>query len=138
MEFEGIDYYDILQCDKKASQEEIKRSYQNLVLTYHPDKKDCGHHYENFLNIQKAWSVLRDPQSRKQYDALLSCEEHNECLLYDTISVVDLNHNSQDGVYSYQCRCGGTYFVNAIDLIPPTILVECSECSLSIQINVSS
>jgi len=31
-------YYEILEVDKKASQEEIKSAYRRLVMLYHPDK----------------------------------------------------------------------------------------------------
>ena len=30
-------YYDILGVDKKASQDDIKKAYRNLVKKYHPD-----------------------------------------------------------------------------------------------------
>ncbi|KPI91584.1 DPH4-like [Papilio xuthus] len=138
MESEVIDYYEILQCDRNATLEELKRNYQRLALTCHPDKKISSEDNENFLNIQKAWTVLRDPQSRKEYDALLSCEEHRELLLYDSISVPDLNYNSCSSFYTYQCRCGGLYSVTSSELVPPKTYVECNECSLSIQIDVPS
>lgn len=132
-----VDYYQVLQCGRNATLEELKRNYQRLALNCHPDKIS-SEDYEKFLDIQKAWSVLRDPQSRKEYDALLSCEEHREVLLYDSISVSDLNYDACNSVYSYQCRCGGFYLVAVSELLPPKIYVECDECSLSIQINVAS
>ena len=33
-----VDYYKILEIDKEASSEDIKRSYRRLSLKYHPDK----------------------------------------------------------------------------------------------------
>ncbi|CAK1581784.1 unnamed protein product [Parnassius mnemosyne] len=136
MESNVINFYEILQCDRNASAEELKRSYQRLVLTFHPDKKITSNNHESFLNIQKAWSVLRDPHSRKQYDALLSCEEHKELLLYDTVSVLDMDYDNSSSIYSYQCRCGGNYSVCASELKPPEIVIECDECSFSIQVIV--
>ena len=35
MEF--IDYYKILEVDKKATEEEIKKAYRKLARKYHPD-----------------------------------------------------------------------------------------------------
>ncbi|CAG4989041.1 unnamed protein product [Parnassius apollo] len=136
MESNVINFYEILQCDRNASAEELKRNYQRLVLTCHPDKKITSNNHESFLNIQKAWSVLRDPHSRKQYDALLSCEEHKELLLYNTVSILDMHYDNSSSIYSYQCRCGGKYSVSASELKPPEIVIECDECSFSIQIIV--
>jgi preprotein translocase subunit Sec63 len=33
-----MDFYEILEVDKGATQEDIKKSYQQLVLKHHPDK----------------------------------------------------------------------------------------------------
>ena len=32
------DYYDILGVNRNASDEEIKKSYRQMALTYHPDR----------------------------------------------------------------------------------------------------
>ena len=32
------DYYKILDVDRKASAEEIKKAYRNLAMKYHPDR----------------------------------------------------------------------------------------------------
>ncbi|KOB74012.1 putative CSL-type zinc finger domain-containing protein [Operophtera brumata] len=124
------DYYTVLQCDKTASAEELKRSYQRLLLSSHPDKNDDDSD-EKFLLIQKAWSVLREPESRKQYDATLTCQEHTEVLLYDTVSLSDMTLASED-IYTYSCRCGGTYKLENSEAIQKNIYIGCDECSFSI------
>lgn len=132
-----VDYYKVLQCDRNSSLEELKKSYQQLALTLHPDKSV---EVENdvFLMIQKAWTILRDPESRRQYDAELSLQDHNETLLYDSISISDMDYNSGENVYTYSCRCGGTYLLEKYDrhMMPSQVIIGCDECSFSIQINM--
>lgn len=68
-------YYEILEVDKKASPEIIKKSYSTLAKKYHPDlqpedmKQDAE---EKFKLINEAYEVLSDPEKRKNYDASLS------------------------------------------------------------------
>jgi curved DNA-binding protein len=65
------DYYKILEVDKKASQDEIKKAYRKLALKYHPDKnKDNKQAEEKFKLINEANQVLSDPGKRKKYDEL--------------------------------------------------------------------
>lgn len=61
-------YYEILEVDKKASQDEIKSAYRRLVMLYHPDKNKLPEAEEMFKGIAEAYSVLSDPGKRKQYD----------------------------------------------------------------------
>lgn len=61
-------YYEILEVDKKASQEQIKSAYRRLAMLYHPDKNKVPEAEEMFKRIAEAYSVLSDPSKRKQYD----------------------------------------------------------------------
>lgn len=78
-------YYEILEVDKKASSEIIKKSYSTLAKKYHPDlqpedmKQDAE---EKFKLINEAYEVLSDSEKRKSYDAslsenMISKEEYN-------------------------------------------------------------
>jgi curved DNA-binding protein len=65
------DYYKILGIDKKATQEEIKKTYRKLAITYHPDKNPGNKAAEEkFKEITEAYEVLSDPEKRKKYDEL--------------------------------------------------------------------
>src|SRR5215218_6291877 len=69
------DPYKVLSVDKKASQDEIKKSYRKLVRQYHPDKNPGDKAAEErFKEIQGAYDVLSDPEKRKQYDAFGSAD----------------------------------------------------------------
>ncbi len=64
------DYYKTLGVDKKASAEEIKKSYRKLARKYHPDRNpDDKQAEERFKEISQAHDVLGDPEKRKQYDS---------------------------------------------------------------------
>lgn len=130
-----VDFYKVLQCDRNTSFEDLKKNYQKLILSLHPDKignEDKG----VFHLVQKAWSVLKDPESRKLYDAELMCQDHSDFLLYDTISLSDMEYSSNGNFYTYCCRCGGTYLLDSSEAIGNKVIIGCDECSFSVQVNL--
>lgn len=63
------DYYEILGADRNASESELKKSYRQMALKYHPDKNpDNQGAEERFKEAAEAYEVLRDPEKRKVYD----------------------------------------------------------------------
>jgi molecular chaperone DnaJ len=72
------DYYKILEVDRSASQDDIKKSYRKLALKYHPDKNDGDKiAEEKFKEISDAYSILSDPDKKSQYDRFGSVGENN-------------------------------------------------------------
>ena len=67
------DFYAILGVSKDASQSDIKKSYRKLAKTLHPDRNAGDAAKElRFKEVGEAYSVLSDPEQRKQYDAIRS------------------------------------------------------------------
>ena len=64
-------YYDILEVNKNASPEIIKKAYKTLIKKYHPDlqKNDLKSKYEEKIKkIKEAYEILSDSEKRKNYD----------------------------------------------------------------------
>lgn len=61
-----MSYYEILDVEKTASADDIKKSYRKLAMKYHPDKN--GGDDTKFKQIQEAYSVLGDQSKRDAYD----------------------------------------------------------------------
>lgn len=63
------EYYDLLEVNPKASQEEIKKAYRKQAMKYHPDRNPGDKEAEQkFKQINEAYEVLKDEQKRAAYD----------------------------------------------------------------------
>ena len=62
------DYYEILQIQTTASQNEIKNQFRKLAKKWHPDRKQSDDAEEKMAQINTAYEVLSDPKRRKMYD----------------------------------------------------------------------
>ena len=66
---EKRDYYEVLGVDKGADDATLKRAYRKLAKKYHPDMNPGDQEAEaKFKEATEAYSVLSDPEKRKQYD----------------------------------------------------------------------
>jgi len=128
-------YYDILDCDPTANNEEVKRRCRELLKRVHPDKAgaESGQEIE-FILANALWRTLRDPIDRHKYNCWLReqalrasqtviCEE----LLLTADQVLPLE---------FDCRCGDQIIVidSDCDRIVDTAIFECPSCSLGVRI----
>lgn len=64
-----IDYYSLLEVNRKSSNEEIKANFRRLAKEYHPDANiDDPNAEEKFKDLNAAYDTLTDKEKRKKYD----------------------------------------------------------------------
>lgn len=67
-----MDYYKILQVSTEAEHDVIEAAYKRLSAKYHPDVNRSPDAEERMKLINEAYSVLRDRNSRADYDKWLT------------------------------------------------------------------
>lgn len=130
-------FYEILKIESTASQEDIKKSYQQLALEFHPDKSQQGNSAK-FMEIDEAWKTLRDPDKRRKYDIELRQSEFNEKpIVHEVLRPSDFTYDATLQASTHPCRCGGTYvmpdpeqLLNEVD----NFYIACDECSLVVEL----
>lgn len=65
------DFYKTLGVEKNVSDADLKKTYRKLARKYHPDSNQGDAKAEGmFKEISEAYSVLSDPEQRKEYDEI--------------------------------------------------------------------
>jgi DnaJ-class molecular chaperone len=66
-------FYSVLQVKPKASDVEIKAAFRNLAKSCHPDLRPGDKEAEQaFREAKRAYTFLRNPETRKMYDTFLA------------------------------------------------------------------
>ena len=70
----GVDYYKILQVDKSAKDEDLKKAYRKLAMKWHPDK---------------------NPNNKKEAEAKFKeiSEAYEVCLIFLIVHFLSLSLN---------------------------------------------
>jgi molecular chaperone DnaJ len=64
-----VDFYEVLQVSRDASDQELKANYRKLAMLYHPDRNPNNPEAEEkFKECSEAYAVLSDPEKRAAYD----------------------------------------------------------------------
>jgi molecular chaperone DnaJ len=63
------EYYSLLEIERTASADEIKRAYKKKAMELHPDRNGGDKSKEaEFKKINEAYATLSDDQKKAHYD----------------------------------------------------------------------
>jgi molecular chaperone DnaJ len=62
------DYYEILGVSRNADADELKQAYRRLARKFHPDVNKAPEAEDRFKEINLAYEVLSEPETRARYD----------------------------------------------------------------------
>jgi curved DNA-binding protein len=62
------DYYEVLGVSRDATADQIQQAFRTLARKYHPDVNKDPAAEERFKEVNEAYHVLSDPDTRKRYD----------------------------------------------------------------------
>lgn len=131
-----MNLYEILSVAPSSPLEEIKHAYKKLLLSVHPDKTIEGGSSE-FLLVQHAFSVLREPERRRAYDEELAKRKLMKIHVSEVVDASSMTFCEDDSSLVRSCRCGGEYKLCSADFeVGGSIVVECSGCSIKIEVIV--
>ena len=67
-----MNHYQTLQVNSLATQHEIKQAYRRLAKRFHPDSLSQAADHNKIIEINAAYEVLGNPQTRLKYDRQLA------------------------------------------------------------------
>ncbi|XP_062199325.1 uncharacterized protein LOC133901828 [Phragmites australis] len=125
--------YEVLSVSEDATYDEIRAAYKSAALNTHPDKAQTSiessapsNEQQEFLSVQKAWEILRQPESRADYDKQLQSSRQNIEIIASEIEVGDMTVESTADTVEllYSCRCGDYFSITSCELGEMGILVS--------------
>ena len=106
-----IDYYKVLEVDKKATEAEIKKAYRKLARKYHPDLNPNDKEAERkFKELNEANEVLSHVENREKYDTYGENWQHGEEFEKSKQQQRQYQGNGQQGGYDAGGFSGGGDF----------------------------
>ncbi|XP_075905342.1 dnaJ homolog subfamily C member 24 isoform X2 [Nelusetta ayraudi] len=150
------DLYAVLGARPSDSALQLKHRYQQLALQYHPDRlrlkepSAVDSTSEKFLEIEAAWRVLSDQNTRQQYDLQCKAQELKQNWPLDsTISVENMRWDPERRMHTDTCRCGGVFSITQEEVEEERrrewsdeeeetgLYVCCDSCSLCVCVKIS-
>jgi diphthamide biosynthesis protein 4 len=83
-----------------------------------------------FHQIDLAYKVLKDPESRRAYDSQ-QFQNKSNIIIHDTVRSSDFKIDEENDIKYQTCKCGGLFILDE-ECLEEEYLIECNECSLVI------
>ena len=160
---DNVDHYKVFGLSENSNQDEIKKRHQELLLKFHPDKQTQTESRkpssssletvsatleEKFHILETSWKVLRDPVTRKQYDARrIQKDKLQNYPIGEVVRWSEMTEEDEEegevGSWSHPCRCGGEYLLSsdydAFEELMENpncfVTICCTDCSLAISVS---
>ncbi|KAJ1289973.1 hypothetical protein BS78_02G205900 [Paspalum vaginatum] len=156
--------YEVLSVSEDATYDEIRVAYKSAVLNTHPDKAQThvesyvtSNEQREFLSVQKAWEILRRPESRADYNKQLLLSRQAIEVVASEIEVGDMIIESTANntvELLYPCRCGDYFSITSCELgemgisvseegeveqragnsVLADVILGCGSCSLKVRL----
>lgn len=75
------DYYSILDVDKTANLETIKKAFRTQIVLYHPENNASPDAKQKFDSLIEAFNVLSNKKKRQEYNVILEKSRSNKSIV---------------------------------------------------------
>lgn len=89
-QWEGKDYYSVLELKPGASAEDIKKAFRQLAKNFHPDSQSGKGEDEKFIALTDAYEVLGNEEKRAEYNSLFFLSDPSQGLLLEGKTETDI------------------------------------------------
>lgn len=97
-------HYQTLELTPDATQAEIKQAYRRLAKQFHPDTNQDTASHDKISQINAAYEVLGDPQSRRSYDQHLQYSSQLEAAGFSQTGVRSRRQRTEAAQEHYRKR----------------------------------
>lgn len=119
-----INYYELLNINKNATEEEIKKAYRTMAKKYHPDINKSKEASKIIISINEAKETLLNEEKRKEYDKLLKNIETSKQYSKNKQETYTARKNEYNKTYSENYITRTEFFKNYIKYSKDNIIAK--------------
>lgn len=88
-----VDFYSLLQVRSTCDAAMLEKAYRHLAQQYHPDHSETAD-VEKFQSVIEAYKTLRDPDKRREYDAIYRQRRKDNFFEFAKNEEIQIDHTS--------------------------------------------